>query len=193
VGVGDGFERAASLMMPLLGGLIVHGICIRFGCLRSLAIPVDGGRSIRGKRIFGDNKTFRGFAAVGLGTAAGFVLRPVVFPLADPIVPHWLSQPSLVVFAFGFLVGLCAMLFELPNSFLKRRVGIAPGEQGPRSLGALFYLVDQVDLLAGVWLVLALVMPIEATVVLWSVVLVFVAHQLITVIAYGLGMRSTWR
>jgi CDP-2,3-bis-(O-geranylgeranyl)-sn-glycerol synthase len=91
---------------------------------------IDFGRNFRdGKRIFGDNKTFRGFFFgwgvgffVGLmeGFAFGFDAVPIVFSL---------------------LVPLGALLGDLFAAFLKRRLDIAPGGMLP--------VVDQLDFVVG--------------------------------------------
>ena len=60
----------------------------------------------------------------------------------------------------GLAVGTLAALAELPNSFLKRRLNIPAGQSGPGAMRALFYFVDQVDILAGVWLAYSLVVDV---------------------------------
>jgi hypothetical protein len=57
---------------------------------------------------------------------------------------------------FGLLVGVTYMLFELPNSFLKRWLGIGSGKQGNGMIGTLFFIIDQIDSLIGVFFVLYL-------------------------------------
>ena len=66
----------ASLFGPLFVGLIFHGLCIKFGWLRSLAVPIDRGALFRGRALFGANKTYRGVIVVALGSAAGYSLQP---------------------------------------------------------------------------------------------------------------------
>ncbi|MFI5342228.1 MAG: CDP-archaeol synthase, partial [Candidatus Methylomirabilales bacterium] len=51
----------------------------------------------------------------------------------------------------GTALGLGAMLGELPNSFVKRRLGIAPGGCAHGIPGPVFYLWDQVDFLTTTW------------------------------------------
>jgi hypothetical protein len=186
--------RAISLTFPLLFGLITHGLCIKYGLLSAMAQPLDAGRTFRGQRLLGENKTFRGVLAVGAGTAIGFLVRAVIDEAAilEPEAP-WLSQPSLGTALFGFLVGVAAMLSELPNSFVKRQLGIRPGKQGRRVVGVIFYVVDQIDLLVGVCLVLSFAVTLSPLFVLWSAAILFVAHQLLTVAGFALGMRATWR
>jgi CDP-archaeol synthase len=183
-----------SLLMPLLLGLVCHGLCMKFRWLSQLATPIDQGRTLRGRRLFGVNKTYRGIVVVGLGTALGFGLRAYVCSdIGSALEPQWLHQPGIAPFGFGFLVGAAAMLAELPNSFLKRQPDIGAGQAGRGAFGFVFYFIDQVDMLLGVWLVLSLVIAVRANSVAWSVVFLFAAHQLFTVAGYGLGMRSTWR
>ncbi len=167
---------------------------MKFGWLRALGTPIDRGGTFRGRRLFGANKTHRGIVAVGLGTGLGFALRPYAGDgIGGTLEPRWLLQPGIAPFAFGFLVGAAAMIAELPNSFVKRQLGIGAGQAGGGMLGFVFYVVDQIDMLAGVWLVLSLVIAVRPGAVAWSVAFLFVAHQVFTVLGYGLGMRSTWR
>src|SRR5580658_10341237 len=116
-------HRAISLTAPILLGFVAHGLCIRFGLLSPLTRPIDAGLTFRGQRLLGDNKTWRGLVAVGIGTALGFLLRAALDSQAA-MEPAWLGQVSAGTLAFGFLAGVSAMAFELPNSFLKRQLGI---------------------------------------------------------------------
>ena len=86
-----------------------------------------GKNFIDGKRIFGNNKTFRGFF---FGWAIGMLvgsIEYVVFP-GFPIL-------------FIVLTPLGALLGDLTGAFLKRRIGIAPG--------GLLPIVDQIDFVIG--------------------------------------------
>jgi hypothetical protein len=159
--------------------------------LSRLATPIDRGRTWRGHRVFGPNKTYRGIVAVGVGTGMGFALRPHAGGF--PLEAEWLDRPGLAAFVFGFFVGAAAMVAELPNSFIKRQLSIGAGQAGRGVLGLVFYVVDQVDMLVGVWLILSLATVVTPGSVAWSAVFMFIAHQVFTVIGYGLGMRSAWR
>ncbi len=57
----------------------------------------------------------------------------------------------------------------------------------------LFYVLDQVDMLLGAWLVLACVMSVTLQGIALSVCFLFVVHQLFSLFGYRLGMRSTPR
>jgi CDP-2,3-bis-(O-geranylgeranyl)-sn-glycerol synthase len=91
---------------------------------------MDFGRNfVDGKRIFGNNKTFRGFF---LGWGVGFGVG-----LVEGLVFGFESFPVL----FALLIPLGALLGDLTGAFIKRRIGIAPG--------GLLPIVDQVDFVVG--------------------------------------------
>ena len=49
------------LSSPLLLVAIAQGLCLKYDFLGWLKSPLDLGKTLNGKRIFGDHKTFRGF------------------------------------------------------------------------------------------------------------------------------------
>lgn len=169
--------QGAIAMAPLFFGLATHGLCIRHNAVRSLARPIAS-------RLFGANKTYRGIACVAAGTSAGFVIvRP---GLLQPVSPATLAL-------IGLAVGAVAMAAELPNSFLKRRAGIGPGTQARGARGAVFHVLDQVDVVFGAWAVLAWVATPSWARFAGSLGAVYVGHQVLTLVGYWLGMRSTAR
>src|SRR4030095_11983927 len=157
----DEFLKVSYPLSPRLVGLPAHGLCIRLGWLRSLARPIAAGRTLRGRQLFGANKTYRGVVAVALGTAAGVGFQVALH--RSGVARGWelLDYGSAAVVGLGLAMGAAAMLAELPNSLLKRQLGIAPGAAAGGVWGGVFYLLDQVDMLAGVWLVLGFVLRSE--------------------------------
>ena len=172
--------EGAILVAPLFVGFVVHGLCIRFGVLGELASPIS-------RNLFGANKTYRGVLCVALGTAVGFAT----------INPSWLELgegPRTAQLALlGLVVGAAAMAAELPNSFLKRRVGIPPGAQASGMRGMAFHVLDQVDVVFGAWAVMAWVVKPTLGRLAGSLGTVYVGHQLISLLGYWLGMRTTAR
>ena len=188
------FLSLAYLFLPLLVGLALHGFCIKYDILAFLCRPIDQGRSFRGKRIFGDNKTYRGLAVVGLGTAIGFGLQSLLLHRIASIRGVELFDYALLKsVALGLAVGVAAMLSELPNSFIKRQFEIAPGSAAKGWKVVIFYVYDQIDFLLGAWLVLAIVVSVTIERVLFSAGSLLVAHQLMSSAGYALGMRRTAR
>lgn len=189
----DEFVKVSYLIAPLIVGLILHGLAIKFGWFKRLARPLDRGATFRGKRLFGDNKTYRGIVAVALGTAVGFGIQTILHRSAGPRHIEMMDYRFPAALLLGLAVGATAMLSELPNSFIKRQLNVAPGSAAAGLAGGLFYFLDQVDMLAGVWLVLCFVVRASLGRILWSILFLFVVHQIITLIGYGLGMRATAR
>ena len=181
----------AWLLLPLVAGALVHGLCLKHGWLAWLARPIDGDARWRGRPIFGHSKTLRGLVCVAAGTAAGFALERALLARVDTLPP--LAPTESMSWWLGAAAGAAAELSELPNSFVKRRLGIPPGATARGALAVVFYVWDQVDLLLGYWLVLALEVPVTPTRVVISVVLVGAVHPLSTICGYLLGMRPTAR
>ena len=139
--------RVSYMLLPLLVGLAFHGFCMKFKWLSFLGWPIDGGRTFRGRQLFGPNKTYRGIIAVGLGTAAGFGIQATVLHQLNSFRNlKIIDFSNLNWLPLGFVLGVAAMLSELPNSFVKRQIGIAPGAAGNGVVGMLFYFIDQIDL-----------------------------------------------
>jgi len=122
---------------------------------------------------------------------AGVVMATVVLWQWD----WWLDQLPDAVRAstpllVGFLIGLGTVLGELPNSFLKRQLDIAPGSRRRSPGGVALAVLDQGDLVLGIWVCLApvWVMP------LWLAAVAFAAiaaiHAVVNVIGYAIGARA---
>jgi hypothetical protein len=189
------FYAVSYLFSPLLIGLTTHGFSIRYGWFSALVKPIDNGKTFRGKRIFGTNKSYRGIFAVALGTGLGFAIQAFVlhrFEIFRKLELLDYSSVAKVVF-LGFLIGAAAMAGELPNSFLKRQIDIAPGATTSGVLSLFFYIFDQIDYLPGVWIVLACFTEVSFQRIVLSAVFLFFSHQIISAIGFWLGMRKTAR
>ena len=133
-------------------------------------LPIDLGRKFTdGRPIFGKNKTFRGFF-VGLliGTSVG-LMESKIFGL-----------PLLA----GLLLSLGALFGDLAGAFLKRRLGIAPGNLLP--------IVDQVDFVVGA---LIFSLPLSPFLLTWELALTVLLitppiHLLTNFAAYKLGLKG---
>jgi hypothetical protein len=188
------FLGTGYLLTPLLAGGALHALCMKYDWLPTFKRPIDCGYTIRGQPLFGANKTFRGLLAVGIGTAVALGFQATLLhQFASVRNIELFDYGSVNGWLLGFLVGVGAMAAELPNSFLKRQLGVGPGQARHGLMGAMLYVVDQVDILLGAWLVFALVLDIRVTWVLFSIFLVIVAHQLLTSATYVLGMRESPR
>ncbi len=88
---------------------------------------VDMGKTFRGKRIFGKNKTFRGLFFASLIGVLSFLLQRWLYQFA------WFAKISLFDYTqmtiwLGFILGFGAIFGDLIESFLKRQIGIPSGK-----------------------------------------------------------------
>lgn len=141
--------RFAWLAAPVVVAALVHLTVLRSRWLEPLRVPLDGGATFRGRRIFGDNKTVRG-AVIMIGVSTLAMILQGVFRVPSF---EYFDYGKVNLALTGMLLGLGFVLGELPNSFLKRQLGVAPGAHG----GAWHALIDQLDSVLGALLLLSLV------------------------------------
>jgi hypothetical protein len=180
--------RALWVVAPVLGAYVAHAPVLRFDLFRALARPLDGGATIRNRRVFGPNKTWRGALVmlVGAFTATLLLSRWPAWAC------HWPVSLRRHPVAYALLLGLGFVIGELPNSLVKRQLDIQPGGQRRSALGVALAIFDQADFVPGVWLTLAplwLMTPMQALVVFAAAVVV---HAVINVVGYAVGVRKTW-
>lgn len=181
------------LLLPLLGGAALHGICMRHDWLSFLARPMDRGRLVRGRPLFGRSKTWRGPVLLAAGSAAVFALQRGPLHQLESVAWLELVDYGQLPGWLGAVAGGVGELFELPNSFTKRQLDIPPGGTAKGAAGVWFYLWDQLDVLLGYWLVLAFFVSPTPLRLAASVAVVGSVHPLLTAIGYQLGMRPTAR
>ena len=154
--------------------------------------PVDGGLAIRGRRIFGDNKMVRGFLVLPFASAFSFPVLFALLPQAPETVVQTVIPTSTSNLAWlGFACGFGFMFAELPNSFLKRQLGIEPGgtSQLPK-LRLLLSLFDRVDSTLGTLLAASLLIKLPVLTWLWALVLGPSLHALFSMALYVTGVKG---
>ena len=157
-----------------------------------LMIPVDGGLRLRGRRLLGDNKTVRGFVIMIPAAALSFAGLFSVLSLALPSVAELLWP--LTPFGYcslGAWAGLGFMAGELPNSFVKRQLDIAPGRPPTSKIGAVVsFIVDRVDSIIGMLVAISLAAPTPWKT--WMLVLLIGPgiHLAFSVLLYRLGVKE---
>lgn len=187
-------REATVLAIPCSVAGAVHIGVIRLGIMRRLSfLPIDFGLQIGHKRIFGDHKTFRGVVVmvVGVGTAS-VLLFPALFEIAgDGFLSGNATYSRCVL--WGALLGLGCVLGELPNSFIKRRLGIRPGEQLVGWLGVVWWMLDQLDSIIGALTVSSLVWPLGVESIACVIGLGVLIHPLgdLAMMQLGLKRRSS--
>jgi len=153
--------------------------------------PVDFGRSLNGKRILGDGKTWRGFFGGGMaGVVLGIILIGISFIFDKDglwgYMSIWTGIGVVICLSFGSLLG------DMMGSFIKRRIGIERGKKAP--------ILDQYDFLIGAFLLTALFYPrwvYETYIEGWHIVaLIFLLivtlllHRAMNIIGYKTGLKD---
>ncbi len=99
-------------LLYILPAYVANGAPVLFGGGK----PLDMGRSIGGKRIFGDHKTVRGAIAM---LAGGIIIGLIEYPFF-----HYMLAVSV-------LMSIGAIFGDLLGSFAKRRAGMKEGASLP--------------------------------------------------------------
>ena len=180
------------LFAPLLVSAALSGVVLRFDWLRILRRPIDHGVRVRGRRLFGDSKTWRG-VLVAVAGSIGTVAVQQALRAHVPTSLQVVDYGRLGCVWFGGAMGAGAMIGELPNSFVKRQLGIPAGEttRGWRVIG--FYLWDQGDLLTGAWPLLLLWIRPSVLLVAMSFIVAVAVHPLVALVGYAIGARKSSR
>lgn len=146
--------------------------------LKFLAKPIDKGKKLGGKPIFGENKTWRG------------LLVAVVFATIITFIQYLLknSTTSIIIVDYsnwlilGFLLGLGAILGDLIKSFFKRRIGKKSGQP--------WIPFDQLDYTIGAILFVSIIFFPGWGIVITALILDFILHIIVNHISFWLHLRS---
>jgi len=183
--------RTLWLALPVIAGGLLHIAAIKIDAFGPLArMPVDGGLTWRGRRLCGDNKTVRGVILMIAATTLCAVLQGLIESHVE-----WaraLSLPGagrLDPVRWGLLLGTGYVVGELPNSFIKRQLDVAPGGAASGWLGPMFWVIDQVDSLIGVLVLMrvAWVPPLDVVVLLFVIALT--VHPAVAICMVVLGLK----
>jgi hypothetical protein len=168
----QGLLTSFYFCLPVIVGGVLHMLAVKFNLWPFLVVSIHQG-------LFGENKTVRGFVVMPIATVIG------VFAVSNLNEPLFSNVNRVVL---GVCLGLAYVLFELPNSYIKRRLGVKPGYV-PQKNRWFFLLLDHSDSLIGCMLVYWWFFPDN----LLSVALIAVtgpmAHFAVNGTLYMLGVR----
>lgn len=183
-----------TLLSAILAGIINSLFC-KSGSFAALKRPMDNYKVLRdNKRIFGDNKTWKGF----FGYIFFNIIFSVVFGLIWKVsgLEHlnyfYLTHDNNVVYnvIVGALLGFAYALFELPNSFIKRRLDIESGKTTDSKAKMFFVFLDQADSIFGMALVVGAFYPVGIGIYILFVLVGAGTHILINMLLYFMHVRK---
>jgi len=161
----------------MFGNLVIDALVFIFPAYCANAVPVifgggrplDGGHLfLDGKPIFGSHKTVRGFISglvVGTLVGVGLSLLNIDYSVL-----------------LGFAVSLGALLGDLTEAFVKRRLDLAPGASLP--------VADQLDFVVGALLFSLFVSPPSWQVAVIVIIVTPPIHLLTNLFAYRIGLKK---
>jgi hypothetical protein len=127
-------QHTLIVVLPLVLTNTLHMVLVKHSWLSLINIPVSD-------KLFGKNKTWRGF--VFLITVNAFLVFTIV-----QLFSIQLNNSAKL----GAILGFTYLLFELPNSYMKRKLGVGPGEKHQR-YRYFFSWIDKSDSAFGLSLV----------------------------------------
>ena len=183
-------------MVPIVAAGAANMAFVKASILQTLKTPIDRGRLCSdGKPLFGPNKTWKGalgmivFCALAMLAFRGLLGER--FP--ELTVYREGSHVYLSPFLDGALLGLAYILFELPNSYIKRRLDIDAGTNAAGIRGAAFTLIDQADSVLGCALLMLLITDISVAIAALIVAIGSGIHLIVNGLLYLGGLKKQAR
>lgn len=157
----------------------------RVPVLQKLGMPIDGGRTFRGKRIFGDHKTVRGLMA---GTLFGFLTTALQMLLFNNFsffesVSGSVDYSSPIVLLMGAALGFGALAGDAIKSFFKRQFSVPSGQS--------WFPFDQIDYIIGAILFSLPFVTLGSKDYLVITVVWFLIHPIATVVGWLLKLKDS--
>lgn len=136
-------------------------------------------------RWLGANKTWSAYWAGAAGGMLVFALQQCVFQETNVRYGWYVANSWGEIVVIGTLFGVGAIIGDHGESFIKRRIGIAPGKS--------WWPFDQIDFAVGA---LLCIYPIAGWIgwdrVLIICVVAIVGHPILNWVGYRVGIRKTW-
>lgn len=162
------------VILPLVFSNIIHMLVVKYELFSFLKIPLS-------PVLFGSNKTWR-----------GFILLPFLNGIFLLIMSHLMDFPyGMPPMVIGWSFGFAYMLFELPNSWLKRRLGIKPGSQALKKKW-FFILMDKADSSFGVSLAAYGLLNLKFMETIYLFLISCTAHFIFSFLLVMLGIKKAF-
>jgi len=170
------------LFFPVFAANMAPQVASRLGILKFLDKPVDFGKTLFGKRIFGQNKTFRGFI---IGIVISIVVSFLQYILdANKIIEIERLSGLWQFLAFGSLAGFGALFGDSVESFFKRQFGIKEGKP--------FIPFDQIDYILGFLLFTSIIVNWGWREIIFALLCGLFFNPIINILAYLFKIKKTY-
>lgn len=193
-----------GIFLPAYFANMAPVLLVKTRLFKILGNPIDGGKMLWGERVFGKGKTFYGIVVALLGGAIGSLTSMIIVvalpcitnsqmcgeiyvQLVDSILNNalLLILATTIIILNGMIIGFGAILGDLVESFIKRRLKIRSGKSLP--------IFDQIDFIIGAWIAIILLYPETAwKYFLIALIITPLLHLLANIIAYKLKLKKVW-
>lgn len=151
--------------------------------LKHWKTPIDLGMTHRGKRILGNNKTYRGFV-LGVLAAAGTAWVQYEIMRGVEMTDFWRAAAHTSNYLLlGTLLGAGALIGDAVESYFKRQLGVPSGQS--------WFPFDQIDYIIGGLLLGSLISPLTPYGYLIVLLVWFVMHLLFSYIGFLLKLKNS--
>ncbi len=164
-----------TFILPLFLGNLLHMVIVKRNYFPALAKPIS-------ITLLGSGKTYRAFAVMPLICGCSSLLFRTTI-LHEPNY-YW-------SFAIGFILGFVYLLAELPNSFVKRRLNILPGQSHP-GYKTLQYFADKTDSLIPLCILYYFISGISISVTLLLFAVSFFIHVLFSWLLFKFRIKKSF-
>jgi hypothetical protein len=164
-------------VLSVLPSLIMANICHMLIVKRNVFPILNKAIAVN---YFGNNKTWR-----------GIILVPIFNVLFLLIFNSLLKLELENTISLGLLLGLAYVAFELPNSYIKRKLHIKPGETSANK-NYFFMLVDKTDSAFGVAFVYYLISSITITGAIFLMLINSISHIVISLILIFTKIKASF-
>jgi len=156
----------------------------RIKSLDRLGKPLDGGKTYRGKRIFGANKTYRGLLAAIITGVFIAMIQMFVFSSNSWVaaIVDRIDYGSFSILLLGGLLGTGAIIGDALKSFFKRQIGVDSGKS--------WFPFDQIDYVIGGILFSLLYTVLDIEIYTYILLFYFVLHLLAVYGGWLLNIRK---
>ena len=133
-------------MMPVILAGVSNMVVVKQKWFKNIAKPMDNGKVLKdGKRILGNNKTWLGFFTMVVCSIITHLAWGLLCKISDGLYAMnqlylYYDNTLLYNLLVGAVMGVAYMLFELPNSFIKRRLEIPDGKTERGVKGKIFFV-----------------------------------------------------
>jgi CDP-2,3-bis-(O-geranylgeranyl)-sn-glycerol synthase len=142
--------------------------------------PIDFGKKLGGKPIFGETKTYRGFLLGAIFATLTVYIQSLIYP--SPYGYTLVNYGTVNILCLGFLMGFGALLGDLVESFFKRRLNMPSGW--------LWAPFDQLDWILGAVVLTGFYVSIEGKYKIVALIIFGLLHPVVNLIGYALHVKK---